>query len=128
MPWFAVGEYKKRGNTIGGRETVRPGEVKRAVGDLLEAYNSKKDITVEDIIGFHAEFEMIHPFQDGNGRVGRLIALKECLGHNITPFIIEDSKKLYYYRGLAEWKNRPGFLIGTYLDGQDTFSRLMDLF
>ena len=86
------------------------------------------DCTIEDIIELHAEFEYIHPFQDGNGRVGRLIALKECLHHNVIPFIIEDSKKHYYYKGLMEWRNEKGWLIDTCLDGQDTFKRLLDMF
>ena len=94
---------------------------------LLKEYNLKKIVTVEDIIALHAEFEYIHPFQDGNGRVGRLVALKECLRHNIVPFIIEDSKKNYYYRGLKEWRNEKGWLIDTCLDGQDTFVKLLDL-
>ncbi len=94
---------------------------------LLNDYNSKKNITIEDIIDFHANFECIHPFQDGNGRVGRLIALKECLRFNIIPFIIEDSKKYFYYRGLANYNNEKGWLIDTCLDGQDTFRRLLAL-
>lgn len=94
---------------------------------LIDAYNAKSVITIEDIIAFHAEFEYIHPFQDGNGRVGRLIALKECLCHNMIPFIIEDSKKYYYYRGLAEWRNEKGWLTDTCLDGQDTFKRLLEV-
>ena len=128
LEWFAVGEYKKRANTVGGRETVKPKGVPSAMNSLLAEYNAKSSFTIEDIIAFHAEFERIHPFQDGNGRVGRLIALKECLGHSIVPFIIEDSKKLYYYRGLSEWGNENGYLIDTCLDGQDTFIHLLDLF
>ena len=87
-----------------------------------------KPVTIEDIIAFHSDFEHIHPFQDGNGRVGRLIALKECLHHNIVPFIIEDAKKAFYYRGLSEWGNEKGYLIDTCLDGQDTFRRLLQQF
>ena len=128
LEWFAVGEYKKRANTVGGRETVKPKDVPSAMNSLLAEYNAKSSFTIEDIIAFHAEFERIHPFQDGNGRVGRLIALKECLGHSIVPFIIEDSKKLYYYRGLSEWGNEDGYLIDTCLDGQDTFIHLLDLY
>jgi Fic family protein len=127
LSWFAVGDYKKRANVVGGRETTRPSEVHKHMKALVDGYNAKKDITIEDIIAFHAEFEYIHPFQDGNGRVGRLIALKECLRHNVTPFIIEDYKKHYYYRGLAEWRNEKGWLIDTCLDGQDTFVKLLDL-
>lgn len=95
--------------------------------ELLENYNSKESIKIEDIIALHAEFEYIHPFQDGNGRVGRLIVLKECLKNNIIPFIIEDSKKGFYYRGLSEWRNEKGWLIDTCLDGQDTFVRILDM-
>ena len=127
LSWFAVGDYKKRANVVGGRETTRPSEVHKHMRALVDGYNAKKDITIEDIIAFHAEFEYIHPFQDGNGRVGRLIALKECLRHNVTPFIIEDYKKHYYYRGLAEWRNEKGWLIDTCLDGQDTFVRILDM-
>lgn len=128
LSWFAVGEYKKRGNVVGGRETAKPKDVPVRMETLLEAYNSKDTITVEDVIAFHRDFESIHPFQDGNGRVGRLIALKECLQHGIVPFIIEDSKKAFYYRGLAEWENEKGYLIDTCLDGQDTFKRLLAMF
>ena len=127
LPWFAVGDYKKRANVVGGKETVKPSDVSARIQTLLSDYNSKDVISVNDIIAFHAEFEHIHPFQDGNGRVGRLIALKECLGYNIIPFIIEDSKKGYYYRGLSEWHNEKGFLIDTCLDGQDSFKQLLDI-
>ena len=95
--------------------------------NLVDEYNAKDNITLEDIIAFHADFEYIHPFQDGNGRVGRLVVLKECLHHNVIPFIIEDSKKGFYYRGLKEWKNEKGWLTDTCLDGQDTFIRLLDM-
>ena len=125
LDWFAVGDYKKRANVVGGRETTRPSEVSRQMKALLADYNAKKDISFEDIVAFHAEFEYIHPFQDGNGRVGRLIALKECLRYNIIPFIIEDPKKYYYYRGLSEWRNEKGYLIGTCRDGQDAFRRIL---
>lgn len=128
MPWFAVGDYKRRPNVVGGRETTRPRDVPGKMNDLLRAYNSRESVTIYDIISFHAEFEKIHPFQDGNGRVGRLVALKECLKWNVVPFIIEDSKKLYYYRGLSEWDHERGYLEGTCLDGQDTFRRLLELF
>jgi len=128
LSWFAVGEYKRRPNVVGGHETARPGEVSDRIRSLLEAYESKKTVTIEDVIAFHAEFEFIHPFQDGNGRVGRLIALKECLRNNIVPFIIEDRKKAFYYRGLSEWNHERGYLIGTCLDGQDTFQKLLDTF
>ena len=127
LSWFAVGDYKKRANVVGGRETTKPSEVHKHMKALVDEYNAKKNVTIEDIIAFHAEFEYIHPFQDGNGRVGRLIALKECLRHNVTPFIIEDYKKNYYYRGLAEWRNEKEWLIDTCLDGQDTFVRILDM-
>lgn len=126
LSWFAVGDYKRRANMAGGRETAKPGDVPVRMKALLADYNAKKVITVNDVIAFHAEFEYIHPFQDGNGRVGRLVALKECLRNNIIPFIIEDSKKYYYYRGLSEWRNEKGWLTDTCLDGQDTFIRLLD--
>ena len=127
LGWFAVGDYKKRANVVGGRETSKPSEVHQHMKALIDAYNAKESVTVEDIIAFHAEFEYIHPFQDGNGRVGRLVALKECLRHKVIPFIIEDQKKNYYYRGLAEWRNEKGWLTDTCLDGQDTFVRLLDM-
>ena len=127
LPWFAVGDYKKRANVVGGRETSKPSEVARDMRTLLERYNTRDNVTIEDIIEFHAEFEYIHPFQDGNGRVGRLIALKECLKNNIIPFIIEDSKKSFYYRGLSEWRREKGWLLDTCLDGQDTFVNLLDI-
>ncbi len=127
LSWFAVGDYKRRANIVGGRETVKPGDVPARMKALLAGYNGKSSVTVNDVIALHAEFEYIHPFQDGNGRVGRLIALKECLRYNIIPFIIEDSKKHFYYRGLSEWKNEKGWLTDTCLDGQDTFIRLLDM-
>lgn len=125
LSWFAVGDYKRRANMVGGHGTAKPKDVHRQMQELLRRYNAKQAVTIEDIIAFHAEFEYIHPFQDGNGRVGRLIALKECLHHNIIPFIIEDSKKYFYYRGLANWRKEQGWLIDTCLDGQDTFVRLL---
>ena len=127
LPWFAVGDYKKRANVVGGRETSKPSDVARDMRALLERYNAKDNVTIDDIIEFHAEFEYIHPFQDGNGRVGRLIALKECLKNNVIPFIIEDSKKSFYYRGLSEWRRENGWLVDTCLDGQDTFVKLLDM-
>ena len=128
LPWFAVGDYKKRANAVGGRKTTKPADVHKEMKALLDEYNEKENVTIEDVIALHAEFELIHPFQDGNGRVGRLIVLKECLRHNLIPFIIEDSKKNYYYRGLKEWKNERGWLIDTCLDGQDNFKKLLDMF
>ncbi|MBO4734198.1 MAG: Fic family protein [Clostridia bacterium] len=128
LDWFAVGDYKKRPNVVGGRETAKPKDVPARMEKLLEDYNAKQDITLSDIVAFHAEFEKIHPFQDGNGRVGRLVALKECLRFNIVPFIIEDSKKAYYYRGLSEWDKEKGWLTDICLDGQDTFKKLLSMF
>ena len=128
LDWFAVGDYKKRPNVVGGRETAKPKDVPAQMKKLIDEYNAKQDITVNDIIAFHAEFEKIHPFQDGNGRVGRLVVLKECLRFNIVPFLIEDSKKMFYYRGLSEWDNEKGWLTDTCLDGQDTFRKLLEMF
>ena len=128
LSWFAIGDYKKQANVIGGRETAKPKEVPSKMKALLSGYEAIDIVTIDDIIRFHYEFERIHPFQDGNGRVGRLIALKECLRNRIVPFIIEDSKKLYYYRGLSEWEREKGYLTDTCLDGQDTFKRLMSMF
>lgn len=128
LPWFAVGDYKKRANMVGGRETTKPREVPERMELLLSDYNAKDPVTIADVIAFHADFERIHPFQDGNGRVGRLIALKECLRHGIVPFIIGDPRKSFYYRGLSEWGRDNGYLTDTCLDGQDTFKRLLDAF
>lgn len=127
LSWFSVGDYKKRANMVGGKETAKPSEVAGRIKKLLKNYNAIRKVSVEDIISFHAEFEYIHPFQDGNGRVGRLIILKECLRHNIIPFLIEDKKKNFYYRGLNEWHNERGWLIDTCLDSQDSFSRLLSM-
>ena len=125
IDYFAVGDYKKRANVVGGRETCKPKDVPAAMEKYIDEYSSKKNITIEDIIASHAEFDSIHPFQDGNGRVGRLIAFKECLRWNIIPFIIEDSKKAFYYRGLTNWEQEKGWLIDTCLDGQDTFKAIL---
>lgn len=112
-------------NVVGSRETAKPEDVPAIINALLSDYEALDDVSIEDIIRFHYEFERIHPFQDGNGRVVRLIALKECLRHDIVPFLIEDSKKMFYYRGLSEWEAEKGYLIDTCLDGQDTFKKLM---
>ena len=128
LSWFAVGDYKKRPNVVGGRETVKPKDVPVRMKALLDDYAALPTVTVNDIIRFHYSFERIHPFKDGNGRVGRLVALKECLRYGIVPFIIEDSKKMFYYRGLSEWEQEPGYLTDTCLDGQDTFRKLMAMF
>jgi len=129
LDWFSVGDYKKRANVVGGHPTSKPKDVQKDIYNLLATYNaSNKVTTIEDIIAFHHDFECIHPFQDGNGRVGRLIALKECLHYNIIPFIIEDSKKAFYYRGLAEWEKDRSYLIDTCLDGQDNFKKIISGF
>ena len=127
LDWFAVSDYKKKSNVVGGKKTCKPSEVSKEMNKLLKTYNAKEGITINDIIEFHADFEIIHPFQDGNGRVGRLIALKECLRFNIIPFIIEDYKKTFYYRGLSNWQHEKDRLIDTCLDGQDTFRKLLRL-
>lgn len=126
--WFAVGKYKILPNEVGGMETALPEEVAEKMRALLSAYNAKRKITLEDILDFHVKFERIHPFQDGNGRVGRLIMFKECLKHNIVPFIIEDNLKVFYYRGLKEWSKERGYLIDTCLTAQDKYKAYLDYF
>lgn len=126
--WFKVGDYKLKPNMVGDKKTVVPSKVKKEIESLLSIYNEKENITFEDIIDFHYKFESIHPFQDGNGRVGRLIMFKECLKHNIIPFIIDEKHKLFYYRGLKEYENEKGFLIDTCLSAQDDFKKLLDFF
>ena len=126
--WFAVGDYKKKPNEVGGMETALPEDVPKKMKALLAEYNSIENKTFEDILEFHVKFERIHPFQDGNGRVGRLIMFKECLKHNIVPFIIEDKLKLYYYRGLKEWYNERGYLRDTCLLAQDQYKAYLDYF
>ena len=126
--WFAVGAYKRLPNEVGGRDTALPEEVGEKMQALLVRYNSKKQKTFEDILDFHVQFERIHPFQDGNGRVGRLIMFKECLKYNIVPFIIEDSLKLFYYRGLKEWDKEKGYLTDTCLAAQDRYKAYLDYF
>lgn len=128
LSWFRVGDYKSKPNTVGGMPTVSPNQVCGEIQKLLTWYAGIEDISFENIVEFHYRFEKIHPFQDGNGRVGRLIAFKECLRNNIVPFIIEDGKKMFYYRGLREWNNERGFLIETCLDGQDTYKALLKYF
>ena len=126
--WFAVGEYKKLPNEVGGSDTALPEEVAGKMRELLNKYNALQVKTFEDIVAFHVAFERIHPFQDGNGRVGRLILFKECLKYNIVPFIIEDNLKLFYYRGLKEWDREKGFLMDTCLTAQDRFKAYLDYF
>ena len=126
--WFNVGSYKKLPNEVGGSDTTLPENVAGEMQKLLADYNGLPTKTFEDIAAFHVAFERIHPFQDGNGRVGRLILFKECLKHNIVPFIIEDNLKLFYYRGLKEWDREKGFLMDTCLTAQDRFKAYLDYF
>lgn len=126
--WFAVGDYKKLPNEVGNMKTPLPEEVDHLMKELLLEYNIKQKKTFEDILDFHVQFERIHPFQDGNGRIGRLIMFKECLKYNIVPFIIEDNLKMYYYRGLKEWNNEKGYLIDTCLTAQDKYKAYLDYF
>ena len=126
--WFRVGDYKKLPNEVGGKDTTAPEQVHKEVKALLKAYNAKKQPTFEDIVDFHQRFESIHPFQDGNGRVGRLIMFRECLRHSYVPFIITEELKLYYYNGLRHWPNIKGYLLDTCLTAQDYFKRLLDKF
>ena len=126
--WFAVGDYKQVPNEVGGMDTALPEEVADRMKILLEEYNNKEEKTLEDILDFHVKFERIHPFQDGNGRVGRLIMFKECLKYNIVPFIIEDNLKMFYYRGLKEWNNEKGYLTDTCLTAQDRYKAYLDYF
>ena len=126
--WFAVGDYKKLPNEVGGMDTTIPEEVADKMKTLLMEYNAKDVKTFEDILDFHVKFERIHPFQDGNGRIGRLIMFKECLKNNIVPFIVDDNLKMFYYRGLKEWDNEKGYLTDTCLAAQDKYKAYLDYF
>lgn len=125
---YGAGKYKEMANTVGGIETTKPQDVKKEMNSLLKWYNSKKDISFEDIVEFHYRFESIHPFQDGNGRIGRLIAFKECLKNNLVPFYIDDEYKYEYYNGLKQYKTEKGYLIETCRFGQDNFKNWLEYF
>ena len=126
--WFAVGDYKKLPNEVGGMDTTLPEDVQREIKALLTWYNALQVVTFENIVEFHVRFEQIHPFQDGNGRVGRLIMFKECLKHDVVPFIIDERHKYFYYNGLAQWKNERGFLLDTCASAQDGFRAILQYF
>ena len=126
--WFSVGEYKRLPNEVGGTETTPPDEVEQAMKAMLREYHAKRNKTLEDIVDLHHRFERIHPFQDGNGRVGRLIMFKECLSHGYVPFIITDELKMFYYRGLQHWPHIKGYLMDTCLTAQDNYKALLDYF
>ena len=129
VEWFNVGEYKQRANTIGsGIKTTSPNNVEKEMSKLMDWYNLLKQVTIKEIIEFHYRFESIHPFQDGNGRIGRIIMFKECLKNNIIPFIIQDADKLFYYRGLKEYKSEKGYLTDTCLNAQDQYIKLIEYY
>jgi len=126
--WFRVGDYKKLPNEVGGMATCPPEEVHKQMKELLAEYNKTRQHPIEDVVDFHHRFESIHPFQDGNGRIGRLIMFKECLASRLVPFIITDSLKLFYYRGLRNWPTIKGYLLDSCLSAQDNYKTLLDYF
>ena len=128
ISWFAVGDYKNLPNQVGGNDTTEPENVAKEIKNLLKKYNQIENKTLDDLLDFHYRFECIHPFQDGNGRIGRLLLFKECLKYNIVPFIIDEKLKLYYYRGLQNWTTEPGFLRDTCLMAQDKFKITLKYF
>lgn len=127
-PYFNVGDWKKLANEVGGRETCRPADVDKEMEALNKWYEGQQKIGIDTLAEYHWRFERIHPFQDGNGRVGRLILFRECLRNNILPFVIDNEHKMFYYRGLAEYKSTPGFLIGTMQSAQDVYEAWIKYF
>ena len=126
--YFNVGDYKRLANEVGGRETCKPADVAREMQSLGHWYNAQTDVTIHTLAEYHWRFERIHPFQDGNGRVGRLILFRECLRHSVMPFVIDNEHKLFYYRGLSEYHQTPGFLVGTMQSAQDTYEAWIKYF
>lgn len=126
--YFNVGDYKRLANEVGGRETCKPADVAREMQTLNEWYHAQTDVTIHTLAEYHWRFERIHPFQDGNGRVGRLILFRECLRHSVMPFVIDNEHKLFYYRGLSEFQHTPGFLVGTMQSAQDTYEAWIKYF
>ena len=128
LSYFNVGDYKKLANEVGGRETCKPADVAKEMKNLQDWYHAQKNVTIHTLAEYHWRFENIHPFQDGNGRVGRLILFRECLRNNIMPFVIDSEHKMFYYRGLSDFKHTPGFLIGTMQSAQDVYEAWVKYF